>query len=128
MAFRQKSLSTGEKLLEMFQDLFTDCWEKLTLPQDLRDAVIVSLYENKVEKSDCSNYRGIILLSIEGRIVARVLLNRIIPTIAQENMPEIQCGFRSNRGAAYMMFMLKQIQKICREQKDWSICSFRRPD
>ena len=80
----------------MFQDLFTDCWEKLTLPQDLRDAVIVSLYENKVEKSDCSNYRGIILLSIGGKILSRVLLNRLVPTIAQENTPESQCGLRSN--------------------------------
>ena len=91
----------------MFQDLFTDCWEKLTLPQDLRDAVIVSLYENKVEKSDCSNYRGIILLSIKGRILARVLLNRLIPTTTQENTPESQCEFRSNRGSVDMIFVLR---------------------
>ena len=46
----------GETVLDKLQDLFTNCWEKGTLPQDLRDAVIVSLYKNKTEKSDCSNY------------------------------------------------------------------------
>ena len=56
------------------------------------------------EKSDCSNYRGITLLSIAGKILARVLLNRLIPTIAQENTPESQCGFRSNNLSALEYF------------------------
>ena len=42
----------GETVLNKLQDLFTNCWEKGTLLQDLRDAVIVSLYKNKEEKSD----------------------------------------------------------------------------
>ena len=46
----------------------------------------------KGEISDCSNYRGITLLFFAGKILARVLLNRLIPTIAQENTPESQCG------------------------------------
>ena len=54
----------AEAMLDKLQDLFTNRWQKGTLPQDLRDAVIVSLYKNKGEKSDCSNYRGITLLSI----------------------------------------------------------------
>ena len=53
-----------EAVLDKLQDLFTNCWEKGTLPQDFRDAVIVSLYKNKGEKSECSTYRGITLLSI----------------------------------------------------------------
>ena len=40
----------GEAVLDKLQDLFTNCWEKGTLPQDLMDAVIVSLYKNKGEK------------------------------------------------------------------------------
>ena len=43
----------GETVLEKLQDLFTNCWEKGTLLQDLRDAVIFSLCKNKGEKSDC---------------------------------------------------------------------------
>ena len=87
-----------EAVLDKLQDLFTNCWEKGTLLQDHRDAVIVPLYKNKGEKSDCSNYRGITLLSIAGKILVRVLMNRLIPTIAQENMSESQCVFKSSRG------------------------------
>ena len=61
-------------MFDKLQDLFTNCWEKGTLPQDLRDAVIVSRY-NKGEKSDCSNYRGITLLSTAGKVLAHVMLN-----------------------------------------------------
>ena len=75
-------------LLEKLTNLFSLCWEKGLVPKDLCDAVIVSLYKNKGEKSDCSNYRGIMLLSIAGKILARVLLDRLIPTIAEENLPE----------------------------------------
>ncbi|WP_293703594.1 hypothetical protein, partial [Thiolapillus sp.] len=61
-------------------------------------------------------YRDITLFSSAGKILARVLLNRLIPTIAQENTPESQCGFRSNRGTVDMIFVLRQIQEKCREQ------------
>ena len=44
------------------------------------------------------------------------MLNRLIPTIAQENTPESQCGFKSNRGTVDMIFVLGQIQEKCTEQ------------
>ena len=86
-----------------------NCWEKGTLLQDLRDAVIVSLYKNKGEKSDCSDYQGITLLSIAGKLLAHILLNRLIPMIAQENTSESQWGFSSNRGTIDMIVVLRQI-------------------
>ena len=57
----------GEAVLGKLQNLFTNCLEKGTLLQDLRDAVTVSLYKNKGEKSDCSNYRGIICCSLQAK-------------------------------------------------------------
>ena len=66
----------GAALHSKLYDLFLCCWEQGKLPQDLRDAVIITLYKNKGEKSDCSNYRGITLLSIAGKILARVLLQQ----------------------------------------------------
>ena len=43
----------GDAVLDKLQDLFTNCWEKGTLLHGLKDAVLVSLYTNKAEKSDC---------------------------------------------------------------------------
>ena len=75
----------GDALLRTLHGLFTKCWELGVLPQDLKDATIVSLYKNKGAKSDCSNYRGITLLSIAGKISCPCpILNRLIPTIAEE--------------------------------------------
>ena len=56
------------------------------------------------------------MVSIAGKILARVLLKRLIPTISPESTPEIQCGFRSNRGTADVIFVLRPIQEKCREQ------------
>ena len=84
-----------EALLDKLQDLFANCWEKGTLPQELRDALVVSLYYNKAEISDCLNYPSITLLSIASTILIRVLKNRRVSTIPQENTSESQCGFRS---------------------------------
>ena len=104
-------------MLDKLLDLFTNCWKNRTQPEDFRDAVIVSLYKNKGEKSGCSAYRGIITLrSIADKVLARVLLNRLIPTTAQVHTPESQCGFRSNRGTTDMILVLRQIQEKCKEQ------------
>ncbi|KAL0153663.1 hypothetical protein M9458_051028 [Cirrhinus mrigala] len=71
---------------------------------------------NEGEKSDCSNYRGITLLSIAGKILTRLLLNRLVPAIAEDHLPESQCGFRANRSTTDMVFVLRQLQEKCREQ------------
>ena len=52
-------------------------WREEAVPQDTRDANITTLFKNKVDRSDCYNYRGISLLSIVGKLFARVVLNRL---------------------------------------------------
>ncbi|XP_047485879.1 uncharacterized protein LOC125036961 [Penaeus chinensis] len=59
------------------------------VPQDMRDTKIVTLYKNKGERSDCNNYRGISLLSIVGKVYARVLLVRL-QNLAERVYPESQ--------------------------------------
>ena len=105
----------GETVLDRLQDLFNNCWEKGTLPQDLGCRYCLCL-QKQGRKSDCPNYRGITLLSIAGKILARILLNSLILKIAQENTPESQCGFRSNRETVDMILVLWQTQEKCREQ------------
>ena len=43
----------------------------------MRDANIVTLYKNKVDRSDCNNYRGISFLSIVSKVFDRVVLGRL---------------------------------------------------
>ena len=106
----------GDTLIRKFTEFLCMCWEDGCLPQDLKDARIVHLYKGKGEKSSCDNYRGISLLSIAGKILAKVILNRLNAHLLDETVPESQCGFRQNRGTVDMIFCARQIQEKCREQ------------
>ena len=44
------------------------------------------------------------------------MLNRVIPSIAEKNLPESQCGFRHNRSTVDMVFAVRQIQEKCIKQ------------
>lgn len=107
--------AAGPNALEAFHDVLKNIWEEEKMPDDFRDALIVALYKNKGSKSDCGNYRGISLLSIAGKIFARVILNRLI-TVSEVNLPEAQCGFRPGRSTIDMIFALRQLQEKCVEQ------------
>ena len=57
-------------LLKHLHELLLQCWEEGTVPQDMRDANIITLFKNKGDRSDCNNYCGISLLSIVGKAFA----------------------------------------------------------
>ena len=80
-----------------------------------KDASIVTIYK-KGDRTDCGNYRGISLLSIAGKIFAKILLNRLSTHITPEVVPETQCGFRGNRSTVDMIFCLRQLQEKYIEQ------------
>ena len=63
--------------MEVFLDIIQSIWDQEKMPDDFRDALIVALYKNKGSKADCGNYCGISLLSIAGKIFARIILNRL---------------------------------------------------
>ncbi|XP_065279376.1 uncharacterized protein LOC135895225, partial [Emys orbicularis] len=73
-------------------------------------------FKNKGSKAACGNYRGISLLSVGGKIIARIILNCLIASISEANLPESQCGFRPGRSTVDMVFAVRQIQEKCIEQ------------
>ena len=82
--------NVGPALHSKLHKPLVSCWEQSKLSEDLRNAVIITLYKKKEKKSDCSNYQGINLLSIECKSFARVLLNRLVPIIAEDHFMETQ--------------------------------------
>ena len=106
----------GGTLLRELHELLCQCWREGAVPQDMRDANIVTLYKNKGDRTDCNNYRGISLLSIVGKLFARVILSRL-QRLAERVHPESQCGFRAERSTIDMVFSLRQLQEKCREQR-----------
>lgn len=102
--------------LEHLHELLCLCWQEGHIPQDMRDAHIVTLYKNKGDRSDCINYRETSLLSSDGKVFARVALTRL-QFVANRVYPESQCGFRAGRSTVDMIFSLRQLQEECREQQ-----------
>ena len=45
--------------------------------EDLRFAVIVPLHKGKGERNECKNYRGVILLSMVGKMYAGILIESV---------------------------------------------------
>ena len=91
------------------------------IPPDFHDATVVTLFKNKGSQADSENHRGIFLLSIAGKILARIMLNRLIPSVAEKNLPESQRGFRHNRSTTDMIFTVRQVQEKYTEQ---SMCLY----
>lgn len=107
--------SGKEAILPDLHELLCLCWREGSVPKDMRDAKIVTLYKNKGDRSDCNSYRGISLLSIVGKVFARVVLSRL-QVLAARVYPESQCGFRAGRSTTDMVFSVRQLQEKCREQ------------
>ena len=108
--------SGGRRLTERLTELFQAMWNQEKLPQEYKDASIVHLYKRKGNRKACDNHRGISLLSIAGKTLARVMLNRLITHLERDLLPESQCGFRSGRSTVDMIFAVRQLQEKCQEQ------------
>ena len=87
----------GYLLKRKLHKLFRKVWSTGIIPQDWKDSLIIALFKKKGSKSVCDNYRGISLLAVAGKILARIMLARLAKLIAECVLPETQCGFRKER-------------------------------
>lgn len=106
----------GDALHSRLHEIISAMWEVERVPQQWKDAKIISIYKKKGDRAVCGNSRGISLLSIAGKILAKVLLIRLNKHIVDNVCPETQCGFRKERGTMDMIFTARQLQEKCREQ------------
>ena len=65
----------GPPVAEKLTELFHIMWRKEAIRQEFKDATIIHLFKRKGNSQVCDNHRGISLLSIAGKILARVLRN-----------------------------------------------------
>jgi hypothetical protein len=82
-------------------------WNKEELPHQWEESVVVPIHK-KGDKTECSNYRGLALLSTSYKILSNILLARLTP-YADEIIWNHQCGFRRNRSTTDKVFYIRQI-------------------
>ena len=77
----------------------------------------------KGDPSDCSNYRGISLLSVVSKLFESVLLTRL-RNVRDERVRKNQAGFRPGRGCIDQIFTLRQVLELRNEFQQPTIIAF----
>ena len=74
--------------------IVTRVWVEEVLSEECHQGIIAPLYKGKRSKSECSSYRGITLLSMPGKVFARIILARIKPTLLSHRRPQDKADSR----------------------------------
>ena len=98
-------------------ELINQFWDGPPIPQDWIDGILVSIFKGEGSKSVCDSYRGITLLEVVRKVLARLLLNRLMMKICPPVIPETQSGFRVGRGTMDMIFSGTELQEKCIKQR-----------
>ena len=105
----------GTPVAKKMTEYFTLCGEKMSSLKNSRMRQLST--KRKGNPQLCDNHRGISLLSIARKVLARVLLNQLNEHLEQSGLlPESQNGFRKDRGTIDMIFTARQLQEKCQEQ------------
>ena len=108
--------------MEKLTSILNNVWQNEMIPNDWRRGIIVRI-PKKGNLSDCSNWRGITLLSVPSKILSNIIYDRIKKE-AQSVMREEQAGFREARGCADHIFVLRHIIEQCEEWQKSLILNF----
>jgi sorting nexin-29 len=100
-------MTRGEILHSEMHKLVMLIWNKEELPHQWKESIVVPIHI-KGDKTDCSNYRGISLLSSSYNILSDILLSRLI-SYAYAIFGDHQCGFRRNKSTTNKIIYIRQI-------------------
>ena len=108
----------GVTALEWLVRVFNICFMLSMVPVDWVIACMVPLYKDKGDVHECSNFSGISLLSVVGKVYGRILINRIKDK-TENVIVEVQSGFRRGRRCTDQIFIVRQIcEKYLEKGKD----------
>ena len=78
----------GESMKWWLHTVIVQVWSTSLVPPDWRRGLVTPIYKGRGDRMDCNNYRGITLLSVPGKVFARLLLNRIRDHLILTQRPE----------------------------------------
>ena len=93
--------------------LLENVWLNENELNDWKRRIIIRM-PTKSQLSECSNGRGITLLSVPDKLLSNIIYDRI-KNEAQGVMKEEQAGFRTDGGCSDHIFALWQIIEQCEE-------------
>ena len=105
----------------MLHSIWQQIWKTQQWPQDWKRSVFNPI-PKKGNAKECSNYRTITLISHASKIMLKILQARLQQYVNQE-LPDVQSGFRKCRGTRDQLVNIHWIIKKTREfQKNIYFC------
>jgi hypothetical protein len=111
---RAEVIKAGGEVVELWvARLLEAVWKQRRVPAEWLKAVIMPLFK-KGARNKCENWRGISLLSVTSKILAQIILTRLV-NIIDEHLDEAQAGFRKGRGCVDQIFSLRCVSEKAKE-------------
>ena len=82
--------------VKVLHSIYQQIWKTQPWPQDRKRSVFVPIPE-KCKAKECSNYHTIALISHASKVMLKILQPRLQQYVNEE-LPDIQTGFRKGRG------------------------------
>ena len=106
----------GCALHRRLHNFILDCWSAICLQHQWKNANIILVHKQNGDRAEFGNCRGISLLSVSGKVLAKIMLTRLLEHVVDLVLSESQCGFRCGRSTIDVIFVARQLQEKCREQ------------
>ena len=84
-------------VVQWLTEFFKMVWKVGVAPGDWKNVIIVPIHKQKVSRMECTNYRGVSVMSIVGKVFARVL-NERVKVWTVDKVTDEQGSFRTGRG------------------------------
>ena len=104
----------GEEGVDILWDLFSKVFRHEKMPDNWRNSFLIPIYKGKGDIQDCSNYRGIKLISHTMKVYERIIDQRVRN---ETEVSEEQFGFMPGRGTVDAIFALRQTMEKYAERK-----------
>ena len=94
-------------------------WNLGYIHNDFKKSILLPILKPEKDSSEVSAYRPIALLSCLGKLMEKLVYNRLYSYIENKNhLPENQCGFRRNHSCLDILLYLENyIQLALRTQQ-----------
>ena len=103
---------SSHEILLAFHDVIVAVWMTGEVPQEWKDATIKVLHK-KMDRIECSNYRGLSLVAHAGKVLLKIVANRLGDFCEKAGiLSKEQCGFRPQRSTTGMMFVVRRLQEL----------------
>ena len=106
---------SDESSAKILRKILLKVWETNKIPDEWKEGHLTVL-PKKGDLTQCDNHRGIMLLSVPGKVTSKIILERLKLAV-DEKLRKNQAGFRAGRSCADQIVTLRIIIEQCLEMR-----------